>query len=217
MRWVGQNLPLLGELTLAHTRLALLPVLAGLLIALPLGLVARRVRWLRGTVLTASGLLYTIPSLALFVLLPPLLGISYLSDLNVLIALTLYALALLVRSVTEALESVPPDALASARALGYGRAGAFWAVELPLAGPVLLAGLRVAMVSTVSMVTVGALIGVSSLGSLFTDGFQRRIVAEILTGVVLTALLALVLDLVLQLIGRALLPWQGRTRAGSGV
>lgn len=212
MTWASDNLALIADLTLAHARLAIVPVAVALVLSIPLGALAHRVRWLRGAVLGLAGLLYTIPSLALFVLLPPLLGIPYLSDLNVLIALTLYAVALLVRTVTEALESVPADALASARAIGYGPTFAFLAVQLPLAGPVLLAGLRVATVSTVSMVTVGALIGVGSLGSLFTDGLQRRIVPEVLTGVVLTAALALVLDLLLQLSGRVLMPWLRATR-----
>ncbi|HCX86320.1 MAG TPA: ABC transporter permease [Micrococcales bacterium] len=213
MRWALDNLGLLGQLTIAHARLAIVPVAVALLLALPLGALAHRVPALRGTLLGLAGLLYTIPSLALFVLLPPMLGIPYLSDLNVIIALTLYALALLVRTVTEALESVPPDAVASARAIGYNGTSIFLAVQLPLAGPVLLAGLRVATVSTVSMVTVGALIGVSSLGSLFTDGLQRRIVPEVLTGVVLTALLALLLDVLLQLAGRVLMPWLRAERA----
>lgn len=208
MTWVGNNLDLLGSLTLDHARLALPPVIIGLLIALPIGWLAYRYPRARGGLLAVSGLLYTIPSLAVFVLLPPLLGIPYLSSLNVSIALTIYAIALLVRSVTEALESVDPAVLASARAIGYHPVAAFFAVQLPLAGPVLLAGLRVAMVSTVSMVTVGALIGVSSLGSLFTDGFQRKIPEEILAGVVATAGLALALDLALVLIGRLLMPWQ---------
>lgn len=212
MRWLGANLDLVGELALAHARLAVPPVLLGLLLALPLGWVGYRFTAIRGFVLTVSGLMYTIPSLALFVILPPLLGIPYLSSLNVTIALTIFALALLVRTVTEALESVSPDVLATARAQGYGPVAAFFTVHLPLAGPVLLAGLRVAMVSTVSMVTVGALIGVASLGSLFTDGFQRKIVPEILAGVVATALLALAFDALLLVLGRVLMPWQ---RAGA--
>ena len=213
MNWVLDNLDLLAGLTLEHARLAVVPVLVGLLVSLPLGWLAHRVRWLRGIVLTVSSLLYTIPSLALFVLLPPLLGIPYLSDLNVTIALTIFAVALLVRSVAEALDSVPPEVRQSATAIGYAPAGRFFAVQLPLAGPVLLAGLRVAMVSTVSMVTVGAIIGVESLGSLFTDGFQRRIMPEIVSGIVLTALLAIVFDAILVLVGRLLMPWQ---RAAGG-
>ena len=211
MTWVGDNVGLLVDLTLQHTWLAVIPVVVGFLLALPLGWVAHRFRWLRGPVVTIAGLLYTIPSLALFVLLPPLLGIPYLSDLNVTIALTIYALALLVRTVADALDSVPPEPVAGATAVGYSPVATVLAVRLPLAGPVLLAGLRVAMVSTVSMVTVGALIGVSSLGSLFTDGFQRRIVPEILAGLVLTVLLALVLDGLLRLLGRLLMPWTAAT------
>lgn len=207
MTWVSENVSLLVDLTLAHLWLALVPVVIGFALALPIGWVAHRFRLLRGTVITLAGLLYTIPSLALFVLLPPLLGIPYLSDLNVTIALTIYAVALLVRTVAEAFDSVPPEAVAGAEAIGYSPSATVFGVRLPLAAPVMLAGLRVAMVSTVSMVTVGALIGVSSLGSLFTDGFQRKIVPEILSGLVLTVILALVLDILLQLVGRLLMPW----------
>lgn len=213
MTWVSENLGLLWDLTVAHARLAVIPVVIGFVLALPLGWVAHRYRLVRGTVITIAGLLYTIPSLALFVLLPPLLGIPYLSDLNVTIALTIYAVALLVRTVAEAFDSVPPEVVDGAEAIGFSRASSVFAVRLPLAGPVLLAGLRVAMVSTVSMVTVGALIGVASLGSLFTDGFQRKIVPEILSGLALTVILALVLDGLLRLAGRLLMPWARATGA----
>lgn len=213
MNWVGENLGLLADLTVAHARLAVIPVVIGFVLALPLGWVAHRYRLVRGTVITIAGLLYTIPSLALFVLLPPLLGIPYLSDLNVTIALTIYAVALLVRTVAEAFDSVPPEVVDGAEAIGFSRFSSVIGVRLPLAGPVLLAGLRVAMVSTVSMVTVGALIGVASLGSLFTDGFQRKIVPEILSGLVLTVILALVLDGLLRLAGRLLMPWVRATGA----
>src|SRR5690606_16052456 len=138
----------------------------------------------RGPVLAAVGLLYTIPSLALFVLVPPLVGISFLSELNVVIAMTIYAVALMTRFVSDALDAVDPAVRASTTALGYSAWGRFWAVELPLAGPVLLAGLRVVAVSTVSLVTVGVLVGIRSLGTLFMDGLQRGIPAEIVTGIV---------------------------------
>jgi osmoprotectant transport system permease protein len=154
-----------------------------------------------------SGLLYTIPSIALFVLIPPLIGISILSSTNVIIGLSIYAVALLVRTTADALDSVDGDVRASAIAMGYAPWHRFWLVELPLAGPVLFAGLRVVAVSTVSLVTVGILVGVQSLGYLFTNGLQRGIEIEIITGVVGTAVIALVLDWLLVRLGSVLMPW----------
>lgn len=208
MNWLVNNLDLVLELSLQHVRLAILPIVLGFALSLPIGWLAWRFRFSRGLVLTVIGLLYTIPSLALFVLLPPALGISFLSELNVTIALTVYAVALMTRSVTEGLASVGPVVRESATAMGYSAWGRFWRVEFPLAGPVMLAGLRVVAVSTVSLVTVGVFVGVRSLGYLFTDGLQRGIVLEIVTGIVMTVVIALVLDLVLVLLGRILMPWQ---------
>ncbi|MET4581667.1 osmoprotectant transport system permease protein [Conyzicola nivalis] len=207
MTWVVNNLDLILELSVAHLRLSIAPIVLGFLISLPLGWLAYRFKLTRGLLLTAAGLLFTIPSLALFVLLPPLLGISFLSEANVTIALTIYAVAIMTRSVSDALGSVDPAVRQSATAVGYGSWRRFWAVEFPLAGPVILAGLRVAAVSTISLVTVGILIGVQSLGYLFTNGFQRRIVPEIFAGVVMVVVIALLVDYLLVLLGRALMPW----------
>lgn len=207
MSWTLQNLDLIAALTVQHLRLSVAPIVLGLALAVPLGWVAHRFRLTRGLLLTLAGLLYTIPSLALFMILPPLLGIGVLSELNVTIALTLYALAILARSVAEALDSVDPEARMAATAVGYGPWRRFWRVELPLAGPVILAGLRVAAVSTISLVTVGILVGVQSLGYLFTNGFQRRIVEEIAVGVVGVVIIALAVDVLLVLLGRMLMPW----------
>ncbi len=143
MTWVVNNLDLIASLSVAHLRQSALPILLGLVIAIPLGWLAFRFRITRGLILTTSGLLYTIPSLALFALLPPLLGISFLSTVNLIIALTIYAVAIMVRSVADALASIDPDVRSAATAMGYGTWRRFWAVELPLAGPVILAGLRV--------------------------------------------------------------------------
>jgi osmoprotectant transport system permease protein len=213
--WTLQNLDLILALTVEHLRLSVVPIVLGLVLAIPLGWLAYRYRLTRGLLLTLAGLLYTIPSLALFMILPPLLGISVLSELNVTIALTLYALAIMARSVAEALASVDPDVRMSATAVGYGPWQRFWRVELPLAGPVVLAGLRVTAVSTISLVTVGILIGVESLGYLFTNGFQRRIVEEVAVGVVAVVIIALLVDALLVLLGRVLMPWapRGPTRS----
>ncbi len=211
MTWIINNLDLILQLSLEHIRLSIPPIVLGLIISIPLGWLAYRFRLTRGLLLSLAGLLYTIPSLALFVVLPPLLGISFLSELNVTIAMTIYAVAIMSRSVADALNSVDPDIRQSATAVGYGSWRRFWTVELPLAGPVILAGLRVAAVSTISLVTVGILIGVQSLGYLFTNGSQRRIVEEILAGVVMVVVIALIVDYLLALAGRWLMPWAPRT------
>jgi osmoprotectant transport system permease protein len=210
VNWVLGNLDLIGELTLKHLWLSIPPIIIGFLISIPLGFLAYRFKLTRGLLLTLAGLLYTIPSLALFVILPPLLGISFLSPLNLTIALTIYAVAIMSRSVADALTSVDPAIRQSATAVGFSSWRRFWVVEFPLAGPVILAGLRVAAVSTISLVTVGILIGVESLGYLFTNGSQRRILPEILVGVVLVMVLALIVDYLLVLAGRALMPWAPR-------
>lgn len=207
MTWIINNLDLIWGLTLEHIRLSIPPIVIGFLISIPLGWLAYRFKLTRGILLTLAGLLYTIPSLALFVILPPLLGISFLSELNITIALTLYAVAIMARSVADALASVDPAIRQSATAVGFGGWRRFWTVDFPLAGPVVLAGLRVAAVSTVSLVTVGILIGVQSLGYLFTNGFQRRILEEIFAGVVMTVIVALLIDRALVLLGRLLMPW----------
>jgi osmoprotectant transport system permease protein len=165
--------------------------------------------------INVAGLLYTIPSLALFVLLPPVLGTRILDSANVYVALTVYTVALLVRTVADALSAVPPIVVNSATAMGYTPFRRFAAVELPLSIPVVVAGLRVAAVSSISLVTVGALIGFGGLGKMFTDGFQRDIPAEILTGMVLVLVLAVVVDGLLLLVGRVLTPWD-RIGAGRG-
>jgi len=205
--WVWDNLDLIGRLSLEHMRLSVIPILLGFLVALPLGWVAYRYRLTRGLVLTVVGLLYTIPSLALFVALPPLLGIPYLSELNVVIALTIYAVAIMARSIADALGSVDGDVKQAATAVGYSSWRRFWSVEFPLAGPVVLAGVRVVAVSTVSLLTIGVVIGVDTLGYLFTNGYQRGILASVLTGVIVTVLIALLFDRLLVLLGRVLMPW----------
>lgn len=194
-----------------HVLLALLPVVFGLLLALPIGYLAHRYRWLYPPLLGVSSILYAVPSLALFVVLPGLLGTRILDPVNIVVALTIYTVALLVRTVVDGLSSVPATVTAAATAIGYRPLGLLTKVELPLAVPVILAGLRVATVSNVSLVSVGALLGVGGLGALFTDGLQRDYLAPILVGIVLSVALALVLDTVIVGIQRVLTPW---ARAG---
>ncbi len=207
MNWVLGNLGLIRDLTLEHLAFALPPVALGLLLAVPVGWLANRTRLGRTLTINVAGLLYTIPSIALFVLLPPFLGTRILDPTNVYVALTVYTLALLVRTVADALSAVPPVVVNAATAMGYTPLRRFVAVELPLAVPVVLAGLRVAAVSSISLVTVGAVIGFGGLGRMFTDGFQRDIPQEIITGIVLVLLIALIVDGLLVLLGRLLTPW----------
>lgn len=207
MSWVVDNLGLIGELTAAHLRQSIIAILLGFAASVPIGWIAFRWTTLRGPVLTLVGLLFTIPSFALFALLTAFFGLPYLSELNLVVALTIYAVAIMTRSVTEGLESVDSVTRDAAVAVGFGPWRRFWTVEFPLAGPVLLAGLRVTAVSTISLATVGILIGVENLGYLFTNGSQRQIVAEVLAGVVAVMLIALVIDLLLVLLGRLAMPW----------
>lgn len=215
MSWVLQNLDILSSSTLSHLELSVPPIILSFVLSLPIGWVANRFRWSRATLLTIAGLLYAVPSLPLLIILPVVIGVGARSDANVIIALTLYGMALMVRSTADALDAVDPDVRQSATAVGFGAWKRFWQVEFPLAGPVLLAGLRVVVVSTVSLVTVGGVLGIPGLGFLFTDGLQRSILAEIVSGIVLTVVLALVLDGLLVLLGRALMPWSRATREPS--
>lgn len=212
MTWLFDNFDYVWSLTLRHMWLSAVPIVLGFVIAVPIGWYANRHPRLRGVLLGASGILYTIPSLPLFVIIPGVIGLGILSPVNVVIALTIYAVAIMVRSASDAFGSVSPAVLDSASAAGYSPAQRAFRVELPLAGPVLLAGLRVVSVSTVSLVSVGALIGVSSLGSLFTDGYNRDFTTEILIGVGATVVVALFFDLVLVVLGRILLPWASAGR-----
>jgi osmoprotectant transport system permease protein len=188
--------------------LAGVPLVIGFALALPLGYLASRYRWIYPPTVTATGLLYTIPSLALFILLPGLLHTKILNPLNVAVALTIYTLALLVRVVADALNAVPADTRSAATAMGYTPRQRLLGVELPLAVPVIAAGLRVAAVSNVSLVSVAAIIGVPQLGQLFTAGFQTFSNAPIILGLILVVLLAVAFDTAILLLARALTPWQ---------
>lgn len=156
---------------------------------------------------TIAGLLYTIPSIALFVLLPGLLGTGILDPINVVVALTLYTVALMVRSIADALLAVPTDVQQAARAMGFLPLRRLFAVDLPLAIPVIGAGLRVAAVSNVSLVAVAALIGVPQLGQLFTKGQQMDFYTPIIAGIVLCALIAVLFDALILTAVRLTTPW----------
>ncbi len=146
--------------------------------------------WTYPPITNLAGLLYTVPSLALFIIMPSILGTRILSPINMVVALTVYSVALLVRVVADGLNSVAPDVRAAATAMGFTGIGRFLKVDLPIAVPVITAGLRVATVSNVSLVSIGALIGIPQLGSLFTTGFGRYIPGIVLLGIILCLVLA---------------------------
>jgi osmoprotectant transport system permease protein len=213
--WALDHLDQILSLAGQHAYLAGVPLLIGLLLALPLGWLARRYPRLYSPIILGTGLLYTIPSLALFILLPLVIGTGVISPTNVLVAMTIYTVALLVRTVADGLGSVPEVVNQAATAMGYRRVARFFTVELPLAVPVIAAGLRVAAVSNVSIVSVATLIGVPQLGSLFTDGFSRSFLDPILVGVVGCVVLALLFDGAILGVARLVTPWQRAGKASS--
>lgn len=213
MTWVVNNLGLIGEMTLLHLRQSLIALVVGFVLSIPLGWFAWRYRLVRSSVITITGLLYTIPSLALLILLPVVTGwYTIVSETNLIVALAIYAVAILVRAVADGLDSVDAGVRQASTAIGYGSFRRFWAVEFPLAGPVILAGLRVASASTIALATVGILVGIQNIGYLFTNGLQRRIIPEVFAGVVAVVVIALVIDLLLVLAGRLLMPWTRRVK-----
>ena len=209
-QWIATNWPKIADLALTHVQIALPPIAVAFLVALPVGWVAHRHARVRDVLVGAASLLYVVPSLALFVALPLVLGTSVLSPVNVVVALSLYGIALQVRSTADAFDTVPTSTREAATAVGYTARHRFWAVDLPLAAPMILSGLRVVAASTISLTSVGALIGVRSLGTLFTEGFQRSFPTEIVTGLVSTLLIALLVDVALRALGYVALPWTRR-------
>ncbi|MCU1529573.1 MAG: transporter permease [Frondihabitans sp.] len=212
MNWVIENAGQLVGQALVHLELSIPPIVLSFVLSVPIGWVANRFRWSRAVLLSIAGLLYAIPSLPLLITIPVLIGTVFADPINVIIALTLYGMALMVRSTADALDAVDADVKQSATAVGFSAWKRFWQVEFPLAGPILLAGLRVVVVSTVSLATIGGVLGVNGLGLAFTDGLQRSIISEIVAGIVLVVVIALVLDGLLVLLGRALMPWTRATR-----
>lgn len=207
MRWATNNWPQVLELALGHLLLTVPSVAISIALALPLGRLAFRRPRAGGTLLAVASLLYAVPALPLLIVIPVVFGTPLRSPSTMIAALSLYGVALLVRSVADGFGSVDRQVRDAAVAVGHSPSSILWRVDLPLATPVILAGVRVVTVSTVGLVTIGALIGVPSLGTLLTDGFQRGIVAEVTTGVVLTVVLALLLDAVLIAAGRMITPW----------
>ena len=213
-RWLQRNADDIAVLLGQHALLAVIPVLAALVVAIPLGYLVFRTSRAANGILAVFGVIYSIPSLALFVALPLVLGTSILSPVNVAVALAIYSVALLVRSVVDGLRSVPDAVKQSATAIGYGSFRRLARVELPLAMPVVFAGLRVATVSNIALVSVAAVIGSGALGKLFDRGLASRFYTPLIVGLVLSVLLALLADALILLIQRNSLPWaRGRRLA----
>ena len=207
--WIPANAAQIGQLTLENVYLGVVPALLGLAISLPLGIACVRWGWLYPPVLSVTSVMYALPSLALFVVLIPYFGLT---DTTVVIPLTLFSLCVLVPNVVDGLRTVPDAVRQSAIAMGFGPLRRLMRVELPLAVPVVIAGLRIATVSSISLASVGQLIGVSSLGYLFVDGYQRDFPTEIIAGIVLIVVLAVGCDLLLVGARRLLTPWRAPRR-----
>jgi osmoprotectant transport system permease protein len=201
VRTRGQELT---DATLQHVGITVVSVVVGLLIAFPLALVARRWRIAAGPVLSLTTVLYTVPSLAMFALLLPVFGLS---AAVVVTGLVLYSLTVLVRNILAGLEAVPEEAREAARGMGYGAGRLLFGVELPLALPALMAGVRIATVSAVSLTTVGAIVGYGGLGNLIYSGMNSFFKPEVLTASFLCVVLAVLADLLLLALQRALTPW----------
>ena len=207
MRWLAANwqqmIPLAGD----HVALAIPAILVSIVIAIPLGRLAQRHGWVGRPLLGLATLMYAVPALPMLIVIPAILGFPLRSPATMITALSVYGVALLVRTAADGFASVDVGVHDAAVAVGHSRRSVFFRVDLPLALPVIFAGIRVVVVSTVGLVTIGALLGQSSLGTLLTDGFQRGIAAEVIAGVVLTIAVAVALDGLVQLTARAVTPW----------
>jgi osmoprotectant transport system permease protein len=199
-----------GDLTDAlvqHVEIVVASVLLGLAVAVPLALLARRYRRLEGLIVGTTTAIYTIPSLALYSLLVPITGLGV---TTVVIGLGLYSLTILVRNILEGLRAVPAEVRESALGMGYAARRMLWRVEVPLALPTIIAGLRVATVSAVALTTVGSILDYGGLGDLLVEGTRTDFKVQVLATSVLCVLLAITLDLVLVGLQRAFTPWTRR-------
>jgi osmoprotectant transport system permease protein len=211
--WLNRNMEMIGGLVVEHVILALVPVVLAFVVSLPLGYLVFKSGKAANVLLAMLGVIYSIPSLALFVLMPLLLGTKILNPVNIAAALAIYSIALLVRSVVDGLGSVSPSVKQSASAMGYGWFRRLFGVELPLAMPVIFAGLRVVTVSNIALVSVAALVGSGALGKLFDLGFGSYFYTPIIVALVLTLVLALMADGLILLLQRGSLPWSRRRAA----
>jgi osmoprotectant transport system permease protein len=206
--YVRKNTDSLTTALQQHLSLTLAAVAVAAVVGIPLAVLAYRIGWLTGPILALSGVLYTIPSLALFALLGPFLGLTF---STALIGLVLYALLAVVRNALTGLRQVPADVLEAGQGMGYGRAGLLWRVEVPLALPSILTGLRIATVSTVALVTVCSVVGQGGFGNLIVTGFNNNFYKpQIMAGTIGCLVVALALDLLLIGVGRLIMPWARR-------
>jgi|SRR5919199_3190032 osmoprotectant transport system permease protein len=205
--WVGRHLREILAAFAEHIELTVIAVAVGFLIAAPLGLLAARRQRVRDPILSLAGIMYTIPSLSLFAMLVPFTGLSVLTSE---IGLVSYTLLILIRNIVVGLDAVPQDVLEAARGMGYRRRALLLQIEIPMATPVILAGVRIATVTTIGLVTVTALIGQGGVGRLILDGLIRDFRTELVIGSVLAITLALVADFALAALQRLLTPWARR-------
>ncbi|HEY6666707.1 MAG TPA: ABC transporter permease [Propionibacteriaceae bacterium] len=205
--WIERNLPMIGSLLVEHIVLALLPVLIAFVVSLPLGFLVHKTKRAANLILAFLGVIYSIPSLALFVMMPLILGTQILDPVNIVVALAIYSTALLVRSVVDGLRVVPLAVRQSATAVGYGWSRRLFKVEFPLAMPVIFAGLRVVTVSNIALVSVAVLVGSGALGKLFDLGFASDFYTPIIIALILMLALSLIFDALILLIQRGTLPW----------
>jgi len=211
--WIDNHTDDLFTAAQEHVTITVLAVALALLVAFPLALVARRFRRTEGPILAVAGVLYTIPSLALIGALVPLFGLT---PTTVAVALAIYALLVIVRNLIVGLDGVPADVVDAARGMGFSSTRMLWQVELPLALPAAMAGVRIATVSTIGLLTIGGFVGYGGFGNLIVSGFQATVGrAEVVTAALCCILLALVADLLLLLLQRALTPWASRAGAAS--
>jgi osmoprotectant transport system permease protein len=202
--WVTDHGNDIAAATRQHVELTAIAIGIGLALSFPLALAARRWRWMEAPILSTTGILYTIPSLALFAMLVPWTGLSRTTSE---IGLVSYTLLILIRNIVAGLDGVPPDVRESALGMGYTARQILWRVDLPLALPVIVAGVRIATVTTIGLVTVTALIGQGGLGALIKEGLDRFYSPAIVTGTVLSVMLAVIFDRLILLGERLLAPW----------
>lgn len=212
MHYLMTHLGTAWALTMVHLRLSLIPVLIGTAITIPLGLFVQHAPTLRRLTTATASVVFTIPSLALFVVLPLIIKTRILQEANVIIALSAYTTALLVRAVLEALDAVPAQVRDAAVAVGYSPIARMLKVELPLSIPVLVSGLRVVVVTNIAMVSVGAVIGIGGLGTWFTAGYLMDKSDQIVAGITAMFVLAILIDMVLNVAGRLATPWERSSR-----
>jgi osmoprotectant transport system permease protein len=209
--WVINNLDEIGRRLGEHLLMTIGAVTIGFVVSFALAIAIRRYPRLYSPIIGITGLLYAIPSLALFSLLIPFTGLSI---VTAMIALVLYTLLILVRNIVTALNGVSPDVIEAADGMGLTRTQRLWRIELPIASPIIVAGVRIATVTTIGLVTVTALIGIGGLGYLIVNsGIQRSFNTSIYTGVALSVALAVIADVVLLWVQRRLTPW-ARERSG---